>query len=424
MDSPSNNEIPRWSNTTKLIVTFCLVVIIGLLLWKFQFVLGPLLFAVILSYLLHPVASKLQKYLHLPWRVAATILYLLIFLILIGLIAWGGLSLVQPLQNLIVFLQKLVTDLPTKIADLSKQPLTIGTFKIDLGNLNLSNLWTELQSVISPLLTSLGTLLGDIASGAASTVTWTIFTLLVSYFFTVESSGLRSNMIHLSVPRYQIDLDLMARHLSRIWGAFLRGQLTIFTLTVVIYTIILASLGERYFFGLALLAGLARFVPYVGPFIAWMTYGLVALFQGTTIFGLQPLPYALIIVGIAIVIDAIIDNFVSPRVMSNALSVHPAAVLVTVIVAAKLIGVIGVLLAAPVLASLKLIMHYVTQKLVDQDPWEDMDLPAPPPPLRETIKELFAKVKVFWNRISISLNPIKKKFDQDLVLPLKKKKEK
>jgi predicted PurR-regulated permease PerM len=56
MNASDNADLPRWSNTTKLIVTITIVIIVGLLLWKFQFILGPLLFAIILSYLVHPVA--------------------------------------------------------------------------------------------------------------------------------------------------------------------------------------------------------------------------------------------------------------------------------------------------------------------------------------------------------------------------------
>jgi predicted PurR-regulated permease PerM len=392
MDSQPKEAIPQWNNTTKLIVALVLVVLVGFLIWKFQFILGPLLFAIILAYLLYPVAGFLHKKVHLPWRAAATILYLLIFLILIGLLTWGGISLVEPLQNLVAFLQKLVTDLPKTIADLTSQVWMIGPFSVNLSNLNATQLWTDLQGILSPILSSIGTLLGNIASGAVSTITWTAFTLLVSYFFSVESRGTRSNLIKFTIPRYEYDFEMMKVYLSNIWGAFLRGQLVIFVLTYFIYAILLAALGERYFLALAVLAGLARFVPYVGPFVAWTTYGLVALFQGTTIFGLLPFPYALIIVGSAIVVDVIMDNFVSPRIMSSALSVHPAAVLVMVIVSAKLIGFIGVLVAAPVLASLKLFLHYISRKMTDMDPWEDMALPVPPPPIKDTLREGWQKL--------------------------------
>jgi predicted PurR-regulated permease PerM len=392
MDSQEKEAIPQWNNTTKLIIALILVVLVGFLLWKFQFILGPLLFAIILAYLLYPVAGFLNKKVHLPWRAAATILYLFIFLILIGLLTWGGISLIEPMQNLVSFLQTLVKNLPETIANLTSQVWTVGPFKINLSNLNATQLWTDVQGILSPILSSLGTLLGNIASGAVSTITWTAFTLIVSYFFAVESSGTRADLIKFTIPHYEYDFEMMKVYLSNIWSAFLRGQLTIFVLTYVIYVILLAALGEKYFLALAILAGLARFVPYVGPFVAWTTYGLVALFQGTTIFWLLPLPYALIIVGSAIVVDVIIDNFVSPRIMSSALSVHPAAVLVMVIISAKLIGFIGVLVAAPVLASLKLLLHYVSRKMADLDSWGDMTLPAPPPLLKEILREQWQKV--------------------------------
>jgi Mg2+/Co2+ transporter CorB len=70
-----------------------------------------------------------------------------------------------------------------------------------------------------------------------------------------------------------------------------------------------------------------------------------------------------------------------PRVMSDALEIHPAAVLVMVIVSASLFGLLGVLLAAPVLASLKLIFTYVVRKMMDVDPWQELKVISPPPSL-------------------------------------------
>ncbi|MEA5078890.1 MAG: AI-2E family transporter [Anaerolineaceae bacterium] len=372
MESNDLNSTPRWSSSTKIVITFVLVAVVAFLIYKFKYILGPLLFAFFLAYLLHPVALFLHKKAHFPWRLAATLIYLLLFLVLIGLLTWGGISLVEPLQNLTVFLQKLVNDLPTFLADLSSQPLMIGTFAIDLSQFKITDLFTQLQGVLSPLLSNLGTILGNIASGAASTITWTFFTILIAYFIDVESEGLRSNMIKLRVPGYQEDISRMGKHLGRIWNAYLRGQLSVLVITIVVYSVLLTAMGVRYSLGLALLAGLARFVPYVGPFVAWTTYGLVALFQGTTMFNLLPLPYALVIIGIALITDVIIDNFVSPRIMSDSLNVHPAGVLVMVLVMANLVGFIGVLLSAPLLASFQLIFNYVIRKLMDLDPWENM----------------------------------------------------
>jgi predicted PurR-regulated permease PerM len=373
---------PQWGTSTKLIVGLIAIIIVALLIWQFRSFIGPVIFAFLLSYLLHPLAGVMSKRNRPSWRVSVTIIYLVIFLGLIGLATWGGISLVQPLQSLVNFLQGMLKDIPGFFAELTSRPLVIGSWSIDLSKFHNTDLWTQLQGILSPALTKLGTLLGNIAAGAANIITMTIFSILISYFITVESSGVRSELIQIRIPRYQDDIDRFGKYFSRIWNSYFRGQLAVILITVVFYTILLSALGVNYALGLAILAGLARFVPYVGPFVAWTTYGLVCLFQGTTIFGLGPFGYALVVIGCALVTDVIMDNYVSPRIMSNALGVHPALVLVSVLVAAKLLGVVGVLIAAPTVASLQLFFTYVFRKMTDQDPWRDIKTIPAPVPLR------------------------------------------
>lgn len=405
MSSPDEKTSPRWNNTTKTVVGLTLSAFLMLLVIRFQYIIAPMLFAFILSYLLHPLANFFHKKLKVPWRLITTLIYVLLFLIIIGLLTWGGISIFDQVQNLIKFIQGLLTDLPGFFADISSKPLVIGPFSFDLSHLELSNLWTQLQGIVQPILTNLGSLIGSLASGIGSLLTWTLMILLVSYFILAESMGVRKNMIRLQVPNYQDDITRLGSQLSHIWNAFLRGQLLIFAITVGYYSILLSILGVRYFFLLAILAGLARFVPYIGPFVAWTTYGLVALFQ-VNYFGMQPFPFALLVVGCAWISDLILDNFMVPRVMSDALEVHPAAVLVMVIVSASLFGLLGVLLAAPVLASLKLIITYIFRKMTDNDPWEGLKVISPPPSLSVLWSRFADGVVQGWSKFTIILGKI------------------
>jgi predicted PurR-regulated permease PerM len=156
-------------------------------------------------------------------------------------------------------------------------------------------------------------------------------------------------------------------------------------LAAFIYTIMLSVMGVNYALGLALLAGLARFVPYVGPFILWVILALVSYFQEFKLFGLEPWAYALIIVGFSWLIDGITDNLIMPRIMASALKVHPAAVLVAAIVAMDLLGILGVIIAAPMLATLQLVGRYFTRKLFDLDPWKGLEETPSQPPIRQQI---------------------------------------
>lgn len=395
--SQITHSSPRWSGTTKLIVSLAFMAITAGLLMRFRTIIGPLLIAFILAYLIYPLADVVSRGLRAPWKLSVTVLYILIAVLFLGLITLGGLALVDQVQSLINFIQRQITNLPKLIEDLTHQVFAIGPFSFDLAHIDLTSIGNQLLGMVQPTLSKVGGLVGTIAGGAASTVGWVLFALLVSYFVVADSGGMSANLFRLDIPGYSDDIHVMGRELNRIWKAFLRNQMIIFLITVTVYSILLGSLGVNFYFGLALAAGLARFVPYVGPFIAWTTYGLVCLFQGTTLFGLTPFAYALMVVGISWVVDIVMDNFVVPRLMADALNIHPAAVMIFALIAANLFGLVGLLLAAPVLATVMLVSNYAIRKLFDLDPWEG--LKSRPHPQTPRIIPLLKKIENFFRRI-------------------------
>jgi len=136
----------------------------------------------------------------------------------------------------------------------------------------------------------------------------------------------------------------------------------------------------RYSLGIALMAALAKFLPYIGPAITWTVLGLVSFFQAEHPFGLEPFTYTLLVLGIILSIDQVIDSLIAPRIMADALKVHPAAVLVAIIMGASLFGLLGVVIAAPLLATFTLLARYAMRKMFDLDPWEGKRLYPEPSP--------------------------------------------
>lgn len=373
--TPSPDEgtfSPHWGITTKLVVSLALAAVVAWLLLRFQGILGPLLLAVLLAYLFYPVAVWCKKVTHMSWRLVVTLLFALALVLMLGLTTLGGLAVVEQAQSLIRFLSSALGDLPKFLADMSAKSINFGPFAFKINLTDLNGVGQNLLGSIQPMLNQAGNLVGTIATGAASFIGTLFFMLLVAYFILAESGGNPGGLIRVKVPGYEYDLGRLNTYLGGIWNAFLRGQLTIIAITIVVYIVLLNILGVHFALGLAFLAGMARFVPYVGPFIAWTSYGLVAFFQGSNMFGLTPLGYVLLVVGSAWVMDIILDNFVATRLMGNALQVHPAAIMVTALIGANVLGVVGVVLAAPVVATLKLFSSYLFNKLLDRDPWADL----------------------------------------------------
>jgi predicted PurR-regulated permease PerM len=381
---------PRWSPATKLLVGLVIVGIVAFLLNRFATLITPLLMIFILAYLFHPLTTAISRGLRISWRAAVNLLYLSILIILIGLITLGGVGLVQQVQSLIGSIQDIVANLPTYVEDISTQVYQFGPFKVDMKtiDLDLDTISRQLLSFLQPLLGRTTNIVAALASGAAEVLGWTFFVLLVSYFVMAESSGLQRDLIRVEVPGYSEDLRRLGNELSRIWNAFLRGQIFIFALAFVIYIFVLSVLGVRYALGLALMAGLAKFLPYIGPAITWVVMALVTFFQPDKLLDLQPLVYTIIVVTITLVIDQIIDSFVVPRIMARTLKVHPAAVLVTALVAANLLGLLGVVIAAPFLASVLLLGRYIMRKMLDLEPWPEKESELPSPVDSEWIRQI------------------------------------
>ena len=380
------NSSPHWSPTTKLLVGLVIVSIGAFLLFRFANLITPLLMIFIITYLLHPVTALLAQKFRISWKLSVNIIYLLILITLIGLLTWGGFGLAGQTQSLVHSVQNLFTDLPTYIADLSTRTFTIGGYTIDMHKYDINDLSNRLLAYMEPLLGQTGNLLGALAGSAAETIGWTLFVLTVSYFVMSESSGLREELFMIDIPGYKEDIRIMVDELSRTWNAFLRGQIIIFFQALVIYSILLPAMGVRYALGIAFLAGLAKFLPYVGPAITWGIMALVTFFQGSNPFDISPFAYMLIVVVTTSIIDWVMDNFISPRIMSRALKVHPAAVLIAAIIAANLLGLLGVVIAAPFLATVLLVGRYIMRKMFDLDPWPPMEREPDPPGIRESFR--------------------------------------
>jgi predicted PurR-regulated permease PerM len=389
METQKPAASPRWNAITKLVVALTLIVILGALVVRFHTVIVPILMAFVLAYLLHPLALLMNRKLGLSWRAAVSIVYLVLVLILLALLTWGGVGLIGQIDILIQAVQDNVDRLPEFIAELSQRVITVGSFSLDLSTFDWTSAGQQVLAIVEPMLGKAGGMVGSLASSAAATLGWTAFIVVVSYFFLFESGGLRDQIIQIEIPGYADDIRRLSRRLGLIWNAYLRGQMIVILSTIIIYSIVMGGLGVRYAVGVALIAGFANILPYVGPAITWITIFLLTYFQASNLFGLAPLAYTVLVLGIAILIDQVYNSLVIPRVMARNLKVHPAAVLISALIAANLLGVLGVILAAPLLATLQLVIQYTTRKMMDREPWpvED-DLPGSPP-LPAWLQKLF-----------------------------------
>lgn len=372
-DTTSPPPSPVWNSGTKLIVGLTFVGILVALLIYFRSIIGPLLLAIILAYVLHPVAGFLHHKTRLNWRWAVNIVFVIFVLILLSILAVSGIAIVQQMQSLINVINTFTVGLPEFVEDISSRSYMIGPYQFGLSQTDLQSLTNQVLDTLQPVLGRFGSVLSSFAASALITMGWILFVLVIAYFLLARTGEVTDEMINFDIPGYNDDIRRMNLEFRRIWNVFLRGQLIIFGLAIVLYSILLTTLGVRYALGIAIMAGVARFIPYVGPFLVWIVTALVAFFQGSNYFGLETWIYVLLVVGLCLILDAVLDNIVVPKFHGDTLGLHPAAVLVAALIAAQLIGFVGLVLAAPVLATMVLVSRYFLRKMLDQDPWPDSE---------------------------------------------------
>ncbi len=374
---------PPWSPRTKRIVTLLALGLVFYISVRLGTAWTPVLIAVLLSYLLIPLVNELESSLwFVPLQqVRRTLAVLLTFALVIASMVLVGIVIVPRLTEQV---EEFVTDAPSliqatgdDIEDQLSRPIRIGNTKLvpaDLleGLFNADGQNVDANDGLSTTLRDTVTGLIDPAAGligSVFTVLYSLLFILAMMFYLMKDGGRFVQSVTEIVPQdYQDDIRFLLRELGSIWNAYYRGQF-ILSLSVGLATFIaMTLLGMPQPLVLAFIAGILEFIPNIGPTLSAVPAVIIALVAESTTFpGLGGPPFAFVVMATYFLIQQLEAVLLVPRVMGSTLNLHPFVVLVAVVFGAKIAGVLGVILAAPVTATLRLIGTYLWSKLFDVD---------------------------------------------------------
>jgi len=386
--TPMNNSgaSVRWNRDTKFLVTVIALLVIVALAYLARNVIPLIALAAVIAYILQPAVGWMERH-RLP-RGLGTALCLLLLIVLLALLP---VLLTPPTVNGVRSIIDVLIQLPEELDQwttdiIERQPtISLGGLTLDLAaTLEEMQSSTEeamsqfrlpsLSALLEYTLTGLRTAGGivETAAGIASTVVSAAFsTLLLAvliFFLTKDGRRAGSWLQQMILPEYQPEMIELGRRLDLVWKSFFRGQLLLALVVGVIVFVATSLLGLPGALVLGILAGVLEVIPNLGPVLALIPAVLVALVQGSNTLPVSNLVFALIVVGVYVLIQQIENNVLVPRIMGQSLNLHPLFVLVGVVVGAGFAGVLGAFLAAPVLASLKVLGLYAHAKITDQDP--------------------------------------------------------
>lgn len=356
-----------------------------------------LVLILIIGYLVQPFVGLLTR-IYFP-RGLATIVTLLAVLLLVLVVPsilvplvfqdiapisidWNGL-----LQGAVQWTQQLPNTLPGFEVFGYRIDLTpfYDQFAAELLTLQPQIIQPSVDNIINTLIASVRptvqvvgfatTLATNVIGRTISIVLYVLLFVLLSYYFTYDQPRIVNYLIQLAPDRYEAEWRELWRRTGRTWGSFFRGQLVLSIVVGMAVWLGLSILGVPGALALGVLAGILEIIPNLGPLLAEIPAILMALLQGSTVFpDVSNWLIALIVFGFYLLVQQVENYFLVPRILGRSVGIHPALVLLGVIVFTIQFGILGAFVATPVLATILIWFHYFHARILGQHPYPELVL--------------------------------------------------
>ena len=333
----------RWFILTVGFISFALVYLLSP-------ILSPFLVGALLAYLSDPLADRLEAR-----GLSRTGSVVIVFLVLSALVVIAFLLL---LPHLLTQVQLMVERVPRVIEILNSEifPFIEANLGVELGRPDLKQVasiltqhWQATGSIATAVLSS-------VTQSGLAVVAWFANLVLIPVvtFYLLRDWDLMMDRIRELLPRnIEPVVTLWARECDGVLGAFMKGQLVVMLVLGIIYAIGLALLGVDLALLLGITAGLASIVPYLGVIVGIVSSGVAAYVQ---------MQDPMILLGVAVVfgVGQVLEGMVlTPKLVGDRIGLHPVAVIFAIMAGGQLFGFVGVLLALPVAAVIRVLLSHL-----------------------------------------------------------------
>jgi len=353
----------RWSATLKRLVVGVFIVAAVFLVYRAGDIVRPFIWAAILGYILLPVVRAFEHRLTIRRGLAAGIVFVVVLLVIAG-----GVRFLAPLA--VDQAQTFQRSLPTLIANAQN------TLAETLDQVGAEDL---VPIVFGPIATAPIEVTRNVATFAVPFIVgfshflleFLVF-LIATFFFLRDWPRLIDWLRGLVPPASRHELLPLGEQVSILLSRYVRGQLLLVVIMTTATTIGLTLFGVPFSLLLGIVTGVLEVIPIIGPITAGAVACLVALGNPNP-FGWSQIVYVGAIAVMYTVLRHAEDYFVIPLVIGRIVRLHPALVIFALLSGGAAFGLIGVVLAVPVAATLRLVLIYVSAKLRDEDPFPRLE---------------------------------------------------
>lgn len=361
-DGATRNRRERWWRSAFIVLA---TIYVGLLLFGllvqvlggFTQIILTVFGAWLLAFILAPVVRWLVARARVPRGVAIGLVYAATLVV-------GGFFLFYSVASIAANMAQMAEEFPLTRARIEgtllewQEAITFGRFRPDLVDL-----YRDAEATIGRLL---GTTLDEVPEVTVAVLGGLVLVIILSLYMLADSERIVAKWKRVLPGRYRDAAEIFERNVSRAFGGFLRAQVLLAGIQAVLTVAVIILVDLPYGFFITAASALAMVIPFFGPPLA-----LVPPIVATAIFASESV---LVVAPLLLIVQTVLVNYVQPRLMQEALGMHPLLVLIGLLVGAQVAGLWGALFGIPVLAVINVFFNYVVNlRTLEESAVEDVD---------------------------------------------------
>ncbi|HJS71099.1 MAG TPA: AI-2E family transporter [Acidimicrobiia bacterium] len=323
----------------------------------------PLAFAAGLVFLLEPLVRMFERS-RIP-RIVGSLLALLLLLaviIAIGALVWPtvqaqGAELIEQLPDLYVsivdWLRGAALTLGFNIDELLSQA-AIEEWLRDPAN----------QETIQQLLFGFGAGAGVVLRGVAETIAVVFLAPVLAIYLLIDLDRFKKRSLELTPPAHRNEVAYVSGEVGTAMGSFVRGQLLVALIVGIASSIGMWAIGLPFWLLIGIIAGFLNLIPFLGPVVGGALAALVALLNGDVW-------QAFWAVAIMVGIQQLDNHVITPMIQRARVNLSPLVIVLALIVGGTLAGLLGVLVAIPATAAIRIVIGHLWLTRVLGQSWEE-----------------------------------------------------
>lgn len=332
------------------VIFLCKTLNIFPILFTILSVISPFFLGFIIAWLLNPIVNKLtDKGMRRGWAVA------LVYLMLVVLIYLFCLAIIPALVDQLNEMAKTAPELLLNVKDLINNifvKLSNGT-NIDMTNVKMQFM-NYLEDFSKNLTTDLPSKIVSIVQGLISGVGKFLVGAVIGFYLLMNFNNVTKFLINMVPKKFKGDVEKLTSNISEVLFGFVNGTFLDSLILLVINIIGFSLIGLNAPVLFAVFCVVTNIIPYVGPYIG----GIPAILVG---FTQSPLIGTLILVFI-VATQSIEGNFLHPIIMGRKMDLHPVTIVISLLIFEHFFGIMGMVVATPVVAVLKVIYVFLDEK--------------------------------------------------------------